>query len=263
MLHAAEMYGVTCQFRDTKGLEESKNLVEVAGSPLGVVTEDEVAESYSRLIAFDNLPGAKEVYGFCPVSEFGLVVGNERRGISHRLRAAATDAVHVPMHSRRIDCLNVAAASAVALHYLVHPKAGPMLHRRNASRCRPELLLVGGANHIELGSAIRSAAEIITGAALIIVGVFGGFATGDMSVFQQMGFGLAAAVIIDATLVRSVLVPSSMILLGDKNWYFPSWLEWIPRIDVEGEQVTVETPVSAPVPAEEPTGTPVPSGAAD
>jgi hypothetical protein len=58
MLHAAEMYGVTCQFRDTKGLEESKNLVEVAGSPLGVVTEDEVAESYSRLIAFDNLPGA-------------------------------------------------------------------------------------------------------------------------------------------------------------------------------------------------------------
>ena len=55
---------------------------------------------------------------------------------------------------------------------------------------------------------------------------FGGFAIGDMSVFQQMGFGLAAAaVIIDATLVRSVLVPASMILLGDKNWYFPSWLE--------------------------------------
>ena len=77
---------------------------------------------------------------------------------------------------------------------------------------------------------------------MIMVGVFGGFATGDMSVFQQMGFGLAAAVIIDATLVRSILVPASMVLLGDKNWYFPSWLEWIPRIDVEGEQ-SAETEV--------------------
>jgi len=161
------MYGVTCQFRDTKGLAESNDLVEITGRPLGVVTEDEVADSHSRLIAFDNLPGAKEVYGFRPGSEFGLVVGNERRGISHRLRSAATDAVHVPMHSRRIDCLNVAAAAAVALHYLVRPKAGPMLHRRNASRRRPELLLVGGVNHIELGSAIRSAAAFGWNRALI------------------------------------------------------------------------------------------------
>ncbi len=94
-----------------------------------------------------------------------------------------------------------------------------------------------GNNKASVAFGLRSTAGVITGAALIMVGVFGGFALGDMTVLQQMGFGLAAAVIIDATLVRSVLVPASMVLLGDKNWYFPSWLEWLPRIDVEGEKV--------------------------
>ncbi len=116
-----------------------------------------------------------------------------------------------------------------------------------------------GNNKLSVAFGLRSTAGIITGAALIMVGVFGGFAIGDMSMFQQMGFGLAAAVIIDATLVRSILVPASMVLLGDKNWYFPSWLEWLPRIDVEGESTTVE----APAPGIEVTGTLVPSGAAD
>ena len=54
--------------------------------------------------------------------------------------------------------------------------------------------------------------------------------------FQQMGFGPAVAVILDATIVRMVLVPASMELLGDKNWYFPSWLEWLPNINIEGER---------------------------
>ena len=88
------------------------------------------------------------------------------------------------------------------------------------------------AESVTLG--LRSTASIITGAALIMVGVFGGFALGDLAMFQQMGFGLAVAVILDATLVRSVLVPSSMVLLGERNWYFPSWLEWLPHISVEG-----------------------------
>ena len=65
--------------------------------------------------------------------------------------------------------------------------------------------------------------------------------------FQEMGFGLAVAVILDATVVRMVLVPASMELLGDWNWYFPSWLEWLPRIDVEGRQAPA-APVQA-VPA--------------
>jgi hypothetical protein len=86
-----------------------------------------------------------------------------------------------------------------------------------------------------------------------MVGVFGGFAIGDMSMFQQMGFGLAAAVIIDATLVRSILVPAIMVLLGDKNWYFPSWLEWLPRIDVDSKKSDDDersaTPVTSVIPA--------------
>jgi RND superfamily putative drug exporter len=91
-----------------------------------------------------------------------------------------------------------------------------------------------GRNRESVAFGLRSTAGIITGAALIMVAVFGGFALGQLSMFQQMGFGLAAAVIIDVTLIRSVLVPASMELLGDWNWYFPRWLEWLPRLNVEG-----------------------------
>jgi RND superfamily putative drug exporter len=55
-----------------------------------------------------------------------------------------------------------------------------------------------------------------------------------MVMFQQFGFGLAVAILLDATIVRTVLVPASMELLGDRNWYLPSWLGWLPKIDVEG-----------------------------
>ena len=83
---------------------------------------------------------------------------------------------------------------------------------------------------------LHSTASIITGAALIMVAVFGGFALGPLSMFQQMGFGLGVAVILDATIIRMVLVPASMELLGDKNWYFPSWLEWLPKISIEASR---------------------------
>ncbi len=89
---------------------------------------------------------------------------------------------------------------------------------------------------------LHSTASIITGAALIMVAVFGGFALGPLSMFQQMGFGLAVAVILDATVVRMVLVPASMELLGDKNWYFPKWLEWLPKISIEGSHHIEEVP---------------------
>ncbi|WP_084105013.1 MMPL family transporter [Demequina sp. NBRC 110056] len=81
---------------------------------------------------------------------------------------------------------------------------------------------------------------LITGAALIMVAVFGGFALGDLSEFAQMGFGLAAAVILDATVVRSIVVPSVMTLLGRHNWYLPGWLEWLPRVSVEGPSAAPE-----------------------
>jgi RND superfamily putative drug exporter len=88
---------------------------------------------------------------------------------------------------------------------------------------------------------LRTTAGIITGAALIMVTVFGSFAAGRLGQFQQMGFGLAVAVFMDATIVRVLLVPASMRLLGDWNWYLPTWLQWLPKLNVEG----VEAPEAA------------------
>ncbi|MGZ5372057.1 MMPL family transporter [Aeromicrobium sp.] len=81
---------------------------------------------------------------------------------------------------------------------------------------------------------VGATGRIITGAALIIVVVFLGFATGDTVGFQQMGFGVGVALLIDATVIRTVLVPASMVLLGRWNWYLPRWLEWLPELNVEG-----------------------------
>jgi uncharacterized membrane protein YdfJ with MMPL/SSD domain len=81
---------------------------------------------------------------------------------------------------------------------------------------------------------VASTARIITGAALIIVAVFAGFAAGELIQFQQMGFGVAIALLIDATIIRSVLLPAAMHLLGRWNWYLPRWLGWLPRVQVEG-----------------------------
>ena len=59
-------------------------------------------------------------------------------------------------------------------------------------------------------------------------------AGGDLVMFQQMGFGIAVSLLIDATVIRSVVLPSVMVLLGDRNWYLPRWLTWIPHLEVEG-----------------------------
>lgn len=97
-------------------------------------------------------------------------------------------------------------------------------------------------------SGVVSTARIITGAALIIVVVFAGFARGELVMFQQMGFGVAVALLLDATIIRSIVLPSVMSLLGRVGWYLPSWLEWLPRIEVERRslaQVTEAEAVSA------------------
>ena len=92
---------------------------------------------------------------------------------------------------------------------------------------------------------LRATAGLITGAALIMVAVFGGFASGDVISNQQVGFGLAVAVLLDATIVRTILVPATMRLLGKWNWYYPSFLEWVPRIGIEGEVETAPAPAPA------------------
>jgi RND superfamily putative drug exporter len=93
---------------------------------------------------------------------------------------------------------------------------------------------------------VSSTARLITGAALIIVAVFAGFAMGDLVMFQQMGFGVAIALLIDATIIRSVLLPAAMRLLGRWNWYLPSWLEWLPRIQIEAERREEHVPLPSP-----------------
>jgi uncharacterized membrane protein YdfJ with MMPL/SSD domain len=84
--------------------------------------------------------------------------------------------------------------------------------------------------------AITRTAGTVTSAAIIMVAVFGLFATLSMIMMQQMGFGLSVAVLIDATVIRAVLVPATMKLLGEWNWYLPGWLEWLPSLSPEGER---------------------------
>ena len=82
--------------------------------------------------------------------------------------------------------------------------------------------------------SVASTARIITGAALIIIAVFVGFAAGDQVEFQQLGFGVAVSLLIDATLVRLVLMPAVLALLGERTWYLPRWLGWLPHLELEG-----------------------------
>ncbi|MEX0863869.1 MAG: MMPL family transporter [Acidimicrobiia bacterium] len=91
-----------------------------------------------------------------------------------------------------------------------------------------------GDNTESVAYGLRTTGALITGAAAIMVAVFSGFAAGQLVALQQMGFGLAVAVLLDATIIRTILVPASMRLLGHRNWYLPSWLDWLPNIAVDG-----------------------------
>ena len=101
------------------------------------------------------------------------------------------------------------------------------------SRIREKHIQTGDTREA-VAHGIASTGQLITGAALIIVVVFAGFATGDLVGFQQMGFGVAIALLIDATVIRSIVVPAAMVLLGKWNWWLPHWLQWLPELQVEG-----------------------------
>ena len=83
---------------------------------------------------------------------------------------------------------------------------------------------------------IKTTAGVVTSAAVVMVAVFAVFATLSLVMFKELGVGLGVAVAIDATLVRAVLLPATMKLLGDWNWYLPRWLEWLPKISRGAEQ---------------------------
>jgi uncharacterized membrane protein YdfJ with MMPL/SSD domain len=92
-----------------------------------------------------------------------------------------------------------------------------------------------------IAHGIKSTAGVVTSAAIVMVFVFSIFGTLSLIMMKQFGVGLATAVLIDATIVRGVLLPATMKLLGDWNWYLPRWLGWLPRLRLEGS-----TPRPAP-----------------
>jgi RND superfamily putative drug exporter len=89
-----------------------------------------------------------------------------------------------------------------------------------------------GSTREAAAGGVASTARIITGAALIIVVVFSGFARGQLAMFQEMGFGVAVALLLDATLIRLVVLPSALSLLDHRSWYLPGWLRWLPHLDI-------------------------------
>jgi uncharacterized membrane protein YdfJ with MMPL/SSD domain len=91
---------------------------------------------------------------------------------------------------------------------------------------------------------ITTTAGVVSSAALVMVGAFAVFALMPILDMKEMGIGLAAAVLIDATIVRAVLLPATMKLLGDWNWYLPKWLDWLPRLEHNAK-----APELAPAPA--------------
>jgi uncharacterized membrane protein YdfJ with MMPL/SSD domain len=99
---------------------------------------------------------------------------------------------------------------------------------------------------------IKTTAGVVTSAAAVMIGVFAVFVTLSLVFFKELGVGLGVAVLIDATLVRAILLPASMTLLGDWNWYLPRWLEWIPRV---GPVAAPSLPPAAPA-ADEASATP-------
>jgi uncharacterized membrane protein YdfJ with MMPL/SSD domain len=101
---------------------------------------------------------------------------------------------------------------------------------------------------------IKTTAGVVSSAAVVMIGVFAIFATLSLLIFKQLGVGLAMAVLIDATIIRAVLLPATMKLLGDWNWYLPSWLEWLPRVTHEPELEPLEAEAEGREPDVKPAG---------
>jgi RND superfamily putative drug exporter len=110
------------------------------------------------------------------------------------------------------------------------------------SRVREQYLATGD-NDSSVIHGIASTARVITSAALIMISVFLGFALGDDPAIKMFGLGLATAIFVDATIVRMVLVPATMKLMGEANWWIPGWLDrLLPAIDIDGEAALPDVP---------------------
>jgi RND superfamily putative drug exporter len=101
----------------------------------------------------------------------------------------------------------------------------------------------GMSTEAAVSHGLRTTAGVVTSAAAVMVAVFAIFATLSFLEFKELGVGLALAILIDATIIRGVLLPATMKLLGERNWYLPRWLEWLPKVGLEGAAPAATAPV--------------------
>jgi len=173
------------------------------------------------------------------------------------LMLVAFRSVVVALKAIVLNCLSVAAAYGILVLVFQHGIGKGLLGFTDTSGISPVIPLLlfvilfglsmdyhvfivsrirerfqrGATMDEAISDGIRSTAGVVTSAAMVMVCVFAVFATLSLLFFKQFGVGLAAAILIDATIVRGVLLPATMKLLGDRNWYLPAWLEWLPHFD--------------------------------
>jgi RND superfamily putative drug exporter len=180
--------------------------------------------------------------------------------VAFALMLVAFRSIVVALKAIALNCLSVAAAYGILVLVFQHGVGKSLLGFTDTTGISPVIPLLlfvilfglsmdyhvfivsrirerfqrGATMDEAISDGIRSTGSVITSAAVVMVCVFAVFATLSVLFFKQFGVGLAAAILIDATIVRGVLLPATMKLLGSRNWYLPAWLEWLPHFD-EGE----------------------------
>jgi RND superfamily putative drug exporter len=189
------------------------------------------------------------------------------------LMLVAFRSVVIALKAIVLNCLSVAAAYGILVLVFQHGVGKGLLGFTDTSGVSPVIPLLlfvilfglsmdyhvfivsrirerftrGATMDEAISDGIRTTAGVVTSAAVVMVCVFAVFATLSLLFYKQFGVGLAAAILIDATIVRGVLLPATMKLLGARNWYLPSWLEWLPHFDL-GELEIVDEPEAEPAP---------------
>jgi uncharacterized membrane protein YdfJ with MMPL/SSD domain len=189
------------------------------------------------------------------------------------LMLVAFRSIVVALKAIVLNCLSVAAAYGILVLVFQHGVGKDLLGFTDTSGISPVLPLLlfvilfglsmdyhvfivsrirerfqrGATMDEAISDGIRSTGSVVTSAAVVMVCVFAVFASLSLLFFKQFGVGLAAAILIDATIVRGVLLPATMKLLGSRNWYLPSWLEWLPHFE-HGELEIDDEPEPEPGP---------------
>ena len=281
-LDADPVYGpVTTEVNEAGDLEVLSVLIaadpfeEVAYDAIDRLRDDYVPASFAGVDANVLVSGESAVADdmFAMIADYTPIVFAFVLGFSFILLLVVFRSIVVPIKAIVMNLLSVGATYGVLVLVFQHGVGNEILGLRQTETIAAWLplflfaVLFGlsmdyhvfllsrirerfdqtGNNRESVAFGVRTTAGIITGAAAIMVAVFSGFAMGDLVDLQQVGFGLGLAVLLDATIIRSVLVPSSMALLGDLNWYLPKWLEWLPDVRVEAgsEKAHREAPSGA------------------